>query len=220
MKRIGIMGGTFDPVHNGHLLLGRQAYEEYDLDEVWYMPSHIPPHKKDHSITPGEDRISMLRLALEDLPFCRVSDFEMKREGNTYTAQTLKLLTEQYPDASFFFIAGADSLFQMETWYHPEIVMSLATFLVSGREYESQELTLEQQADYLRRTYGARIHLLHNEEISVSSADIRKRAAEGRSISSFVPEQVEAYIRLHGLYGTCGTEKCAREEKENPHHGR
>ena len=80
MKRIGIMGGTFDPVHNGHLLLGRQARSEYGLDEIWYMPSHIPPHKKDHRITDGKDRLAMLELALEGIPFFSVSDFEMKRE--------------------------------------------------------------------------------------------------------------------------------------------
>ena len=109
MKRIGIMGGTFDPVHNGHLLLGRQARSEYGLDEIWYMPSHIPPHKKDHRITDGKDRLAMLELALEGIPFFSVSDFEMKREGNTYTAQTLELLKEEYPEDKFYFIIGADS---------------------------------------------------------------------------------------------------------------
>lgn len=115
MKRIGIMGGTFDPVHNGHLLLGRQARSEYGLDEIWYMPSHIPPHKKDHRITDGKDRLAMLELALEGISFSSVSDFEMKREGNTYTAQTLELLKEEYPEDKFYFIIGADSLFQLET---------------------------------------------------------------------------------------------------------
>lgn len=136
MKRIGIMGGTFDPVHNGHLLLGRQARSEYGLDEIWYMPSHIPPHKKDHRITDGKDRLAMLELALEGIPFFSVSDFEMKREGNTYTAQTLELLKEEYPEDKFYFIIGADSLFQLETWYHPEKVMELTSLLVSGREYD------------------------------------------------------------------------------------
>ena len=123
MKRIGIMGGTFDPVHNGHLLLGRQALSEYGLDQVWYMPSHIPPHKKDHRITDPKDRLAMLELALKGIPFFTVSDFEMKRDGNTYTAQTLELLKDAYPEDEFYFIIGADSLFQLETWYHPERVM-------------------------------------------------------------------------------------------------
>ena len=92
MRRIGILGGTFDPVHNGHLLLGEQAYREYGLDEIWFMPSHVPPHKKDHLITDGAARIRMLELATESIPYFTVSDFEMGREGNTYTAQTLALL--------------------------------------------------------------------------------------------------------------------------------
>ena len=106
MKRIGIMGGTFDPVHNGHLLLGQQAYREYGLEEIWYMPSHIPPHKRDHHVADGADRLAMLRLALEETPGFLVSDFEMRREGTTYTAQTLRLLKEQYPDTEFYFTSG------------------------------------------------------------------------------------------------------------------
>ena len=124
MRRIGILGGTFDPVHNGHLLLGEQAYREYGLDEIWFMPSHVPPHKKDHFITDGAARIRMLELATESIPYFTVSDFEMGREGNTYTAQTLALLKEAYPDIEVYFIIGADSLYQLESWYHPEQVMA------------------------------------------------------------------------------------------------
>ena len=173
MKRIGIMGGTFDPVHNGHLLLGRQARSEYGLDEIWYMPSHIPPHKKDHRITDGKDRLAMLELALEGISFSSVSDFEMKREGNTYTAQTLELLNEEYPEDKFYFIIGADSLFQLETWYHPEKVMELTSLLVSGREYDRAGRTLDQQISHLKSVYGAHIQVLHNPEMNVASARIR-----------------------------------------------
>lgn len=200
MKRIGIMGGTFDPVHNGHLLLGRQAYTEYGLDEIWYMPSHIPPHKKDHHVTDSEDRLQMLYLALQDIPYCRVSEFEMKREGNTYTADTLELLKEQYPEYQFYFIIGADSLYQLETWYHPEEVMRLTSFLVSGREYKSGGRTLTGQAAYLHEKYGADILILHNEEVDIASAEIRKRVSEGKDILKDVPAAVEAYIRSHRLY--------------------
>ncbi len=200
MKRIGIMGGTFDPVHNGHLLLGKQAYEEYGLDEIWYMPSHIPPHKKDRTITASEDRIEMLNLALKDLPYCVLSEFEMKREGNTYTAHTLALLKEAYPENEFYFIIGADSLFQIERWYHPEQVMALTTLMVSGREYDEAERTFDEQIAYLTKKYGAKILPLHNEEVDIASADIRKSISEGRDISQDVPKEVEQYIRDHGLY--------------------
>ncbi len=200
MKRIGIMGGTFDPVHNGHLLLGRQAYAEYNLDEIWYMPSHIPPHKKDRSITPSEDRIEMLRLALQDMPYCIVSEFEMKREGNTYTAHTLALLQEEYPEYQFYFIIGADSLFQIERWYHPEKVMALTTLMVSGRDYPEAERTIEEQIAYLEEKYGAKILQLHNEEVDIASAEIRRRIEEGKDVSKDIPKVVEEYIASRALY--------------------
>ena len=200
MKRIGIMGGTFDPVHNGHLLLGKQAYEEYDLDEIWYMPSHIPPHKKDRMITEEEARIEMLRLAIQDCPYFVLSDFEMKREGNTYTAHTLALLKEEYPDYQFYFIIGADSLFQIERWYHPEEVMKLTSLMVSGRDYPDAERTFDEQIAYLTEKYGAKIYPLHNEEVDIASSDIRKRIAEGKDITKDVPKAVEQYIKAHGLY--------------------
>lgn len=200
MKRIGILGGTFDPVHNGHLLLGKQAYQEYGLDTVWFMPSHIPPHKRDHRIASGEDRMKMLSLALAEYPYCEVSDFELIREGTTYTAQTLALLREQRPDDRFYFIIGADSLFQIESWYEPERVLSLAAFLVSGRDYESGGRTLSGQIGYLSEKYGAEIHILHNEEIDISSAEIRRRLAEGKSVRKDVPEPVLRYITDHKLY--------------------
>ena len=136
MKKIGIMGGTFDPIHSGHLMLGKQAYEEYDLDCVWYMPSRQPPHKKDHGITPAALRLEMVNLAVERTPFFSCSDFELRRkDGNTYTADTLRLLKEEYPDTEFYFIVGADSIFDIEKWYHPELVMKLADFYKTSTDY-------------------------------------------------------------------------------------
>ena len=202
MRRIGILGGTFDPVHNGHLLLGEQAYREYGLDEIWFMPSHVPPHKKDHLITDGAARIRMLELATESIPYFTVSDFEMGREGNTYTAQTLALLKEAYPDIEVYFIIGADSLYQLESWYHPEQVMAQAVLLVSGRTYEDGGVPLEDKVAYFNEKYNADIRILHNPKIDVASADIRKKAAEGRDLSKDIPAAVAEYIRETGLYLT------------------
>lgn len=151
-------------------------------------------------ITASEDRMEMLRLALKDLPYCVVSDFEMKREGNTYTAHTLALLKEEYPQHQFYFIIGADSLFQIEQWYHPEIVMALTSLMVSGREYEGTERSLDEQIAYLSEKYGAKICRLHNEEVDIASADIRKKVAENKEIRKEVPEAVARYIHEHGLY--------------------
>lgn len=201
MKRIGIVGGTFDPIHYGHLMLGRQAYQEYQLEEVWYMPSRQPPHKKDHTVTPSKDRVAMIRLAIGDVPYFSLSDFELKRkEGNTYTADTLTLLTEAYPDTEFYFIVGADSVYEIEKWYRPETVLKLATILAASREYEDERLSLEQQISYLRTKYGARIFRLHCREFDAASAEIRSMLAKGNPVAEWIPQQVEQYIAEHGLY--------------------
>ena len=104
MGNIGILGGTFDPIHNGHLWLGEEAYREYGLDQIWFMPSGRPPHKQDHPVTDGQMREDMVKLAIKGHPHFVYSDFELKRPGNTYTAQTLRLLKEQYPQHTFYFI--------------------------------------------------------------------------------------------------------------------
>ena len=145
MADIGILGGTFDPIHKAHLALGRQAYEQFHLDAVWFMPSNHPPHKKDHSVTAGEIRREMVSLAVRGIPGFVCSDFELRREGNTYTAKTLSLLSKEFPGDRFYFIIGADSLYEIESWYHPETVMALAVLLVAVRPYEQDHPSLEQQ---------------------------------------------------------------------------
>lgn len=200
MAKIGIMGGTFDPIHNAHLMLGRQAWEEYGLDEVWFMPSHTPPHKTDHLVTGTKDRCEMVKLAIAEYPYFRFSDFEISRTGNTYTAQTLQLLKEAYPEHTFFFIVGADSLYHIESWYHPELVLGHVTMLAAGRECEDASCSLEEQAEYLRNKYGAAIFLLHSDTMHVSSQELRERENLGLGIGDLVPASVERYIREHGLY--------------------
>lgn len=200
MAEIGIMGGTFDPIHNGHLLLGKQAYEEYGLDEVWFMPSGKPPHKSDHRVTEVGERCEMVRLAIAEYPYFVFSDFEVKRSGNTYTAQTLRLLNEAYPQHHFYFIIGADSLYEIEKWYHPQEVMEQTTLLVAGREYEGAPRTLEDQVSYLCGKYRASIRLLHCDEVDISSAQLREMEGRGRRLYKYVPKPVEQYIMARGLY--------------------
>lgn len=120
MARIGIMGGTFDPVHMGHLQIGRQAKEEYGLEQVWFMPSGQPPHKRDHKVTAAAHRCAMVELAIEGQNGFVLSRSEVERPGDTYTAQTLALLKEGYPGHDFYFIIGADSLYEIEKWFRPE----------------------------------------------------------------------------------------------------
>lgn len=209
MAKIGIMGGTFDPIHNGHLLLGRQAYEEYGLDFVWFMPSGQPPHKKDRHVSSMEDRCAMVKLAIEGQKGFVFSDFEVSREGNTYTAQTMKLLKEAYPQHEFSYIIGADSLYEMESWYHPAEVLASVPILVASREYDKEHPVMKKQIDYLIDRYGARIQILHCREINISSEEIRQAVGKGLFADDCVPKGVGQYIRSHCLYREPDTlQKC------------
>ncbi len=200
MANIGIVGGTFDPIHNGHLLLGRQAYEEYHLDSIWYMPSGQPPHKKSRIITDAKSRCDMVSLAIKGDEHFFLSKFETAREGNTYTAQTLKLLKEAYPEHEFFFIIGADSLYEIEHWYHPEQVLSSVIILAAEREYLKEHPSVDWQIAYLTEKYSCDIRKLHCQELDISSEEIRRMIGCREEISAFVPEKVEEYILCHHLY--------------------
>lgn len=201
MKKIGIMGGTFDPIHSGHLMLGKQAYEEYDLDCVWYMPSRQPPHKKDRHITSPADRLEMVRLAVESTPFFACSDFELCRtEGNTYTADTLLLLKQAYPDTEFYFIVGADSIFDIEKWYHPEIVTKNAVILAADRACGHDDVPFNRQIEYLTKKYDARICQLHSRRMDVSSQLLRQKIQNGEQVSRYIPDPVVQFIRERRLY--------------------
>lgn len=204
MGKIGIMGGTFDPIHNGHLMLGEQAYREYDLDEVWFMPSGQPPHKEGVHVTDSVLRLAMTEAAVENRPGLLCSDFEVKREGNTYTAQTLAMLHKIYPEHTFYFIIGADSLYEIENWYEPDRVLFQAVILVASREYEDADRSMERQITYLSTHYNADIRILHCSEMDISSAEIRQKIAMGLSVAADLPESVLTYINNLGLYQEMG----------------
>ncbi len=200
MSKIGILGGTFDPIHKGHLMLAKEAYYECDLDEVWIMPSNHPPHKKLNFVTESKIRAQMVEIAIEEIPYIKFSDFELNREGNTYTAQTLQLLKADNWVDQFYFIIGADSLYEIEEWYEPGNVMGLATLLVASREYRKHDKSIQQQANYLRDKYDANIILLHNENLDISSQEIRNLVKNQKDVSEFVPSKVIEYIVEHRIY--------------------
>jgi len=200
MARIGIMGGTFDPIHWGHLSIGRQARREWGLKEVWYMPSGQPPHKKDHQVTDGDKRCAMVKLAIAEYPYFRYSDFEIRRGGNTYTAQTMKALAKACPQHEFYFIIGADSLYELETWYHPREILDHSIVLAAEREYDNASRTMDEQIEYLKERFQADIRRLHSQEVHISSQELRDMRAEGKRLSKCVPACVEQYIEANGLY--------------------
>lgn len=200
MKKIGIMGGTFNPIHNGHLVLAQTAYEQFDLDQILFMPTKNPYYKKLNQSATLEDRTSMVKLAIEDNEAFSFSELELLRDGNTYTVETLKIMTKENPDVEYYFIMGADSLYHFETWKEPQEILNMAILLVAARDDVSSH-AIEGQIEYLENKYeNARIKCLLTPNLEISSNNLRKRCREGRSIRYLLPVQVEEYIREHGLY--------------------
>lgn len=198
-KRVGIMGGTFDPVHIGHLLIAEQSYRQYGLDYVIFMPAGHPPHKQDQNIVSSRDRLAMLRLATEDIPYFRVSDYELEKKGLSYTFETLSDLSGKFPETQYYFIMGADSIKDMDHWRHPEIILRLAHILAAVREDTDLD-ALENEADKLRKKYRGKISILGAPEMDISSRELRSRIASGQSIRFMVPEKVRNYIDYYHLY--------------------
>lgn len=198
-KKTGIMGGTFNPVHIGHLLLAENAKEAFGLDEILFVPSGLPYMKNGIEIADKWMRLEMTRLAVSDNPAFVLSSAEVEREGNSYTWETLELLREKEPETEFFFIEGADSLFAMESWKNPEIIFRDCTILAAVRDGKDDD-DLREQIARLEKKYGARIGLIGMKEISFSSTDIRERIRNGRSIRYMVPDKVIEYIKKYRLY--------------------
>lgn len=198
-NKIGIMGGTFSPIHTGHLLLAQWALEEARLDHVIFMPTGRSYMKQDSTLD-GHHRLQMVQLAIEGNPDFSVSDLEIKRGGNTYTYQTLIELKEIYPEDDFFFITGADCLFAIEKWKSPDLIFQNCTLIAAARNGESLSV-MQTKAAELTEKFQASIILLQFPNIEISSTAIRNMVAKGeRSIRYLVPDAVEAYIRKENLY--------------------
>lgn len=198
-KKTGIMGGTFNPVHVGHLLLAESARDSFGLDNILFIPSGRSYMKRETEVLDRHRRYEMTRLAIEDNPSFSISGIEVERRGNTYTCDTLAQLREMEPETDFYFIVGADSLFSMETWRKPECIFRDCTVLAAVREDKDRDM-LCQQILYLEEKFGARIRQIEFREIDISSTDIRMRLANGQSIRYMVPDRVISYIKEHHLY--------------------
>jgi len=194
--RVGILGGTFDPVHVAHLILAEEAREALGLDEVLFIPAGEPWRKSARAITPAEHRLAMLRLALEGNEAFGISDIELRRSGPTYTADTLEELAGERLDDEFYFIVGADALADLPNWHEPERIVAHAVLAVAPRELQEVNVVALNLPGLARR-----IQAFPLPRIDISSTDIRARVAAGASIRYLVPDAVERYIRAHGLYG-------------------
>lgn len=198
-NRVGIMGGTFNPIHFGHLMTGECAYEQFGLDKVLFMPSKTPPHKTIQEHISADDRASMVKLAIEGNPHFAFSGMELERSGVTYTVDTLRELHQMHPDCQYYFIIGADSLFDFAKWREPKEILKLATVLVASR-YGIAKEKLKEQADKLERMYGGNIQIVDMPTIDFSSSEIRTRRKEGKDVRYYVDEKVRIYIEEHELY--------------------
>lgn len=203
-RKIGIMGGTFDPIHVGHLILGEKAYEQLGLDSVWFMPSGNPPHKKNRrGRASDEERVEMVRRAIDGNSHFELSLIEMNEEGYTYTYRTLETLKEQNPDTDYYFIIGADSLYNFATWMEPKRICHACTVVVATRDHIPVQ-NLNQEMTYLSQQYGGCFIRLDTMNIDVSSQLLRQWLSEGKSLRYYVPDSVIAYIREQHIYQTTG----------------
>lgn len=199
-KRVGILGGTFDPIHYAHLILAEQAMEQFELDSVLIMPSAVPPHKDNQEVTSAFHRSRMVQLAIEDNSHLKYSSFELERQGPTYTSDTLMLLAKEHPECEYFFILGADSLFYLDKWHKPEQILSNAVILAAVRG-DAEKKDLEKQIKILKKRYPVcQIEILDTPHIEISSTMIRENVSQGKTIKYYVPKDVEKYIYQQKLY--------------------
>ena len=199
-NRIGVLGGTFDPIHNGHLAIASSAIASGVVDRIWFLPNPLPPHKAlPQDAATAYERVAMLKLAIKGFPNYEICDLELLKGTETYTYQTLPMLEERYPELSFAFMIGADSLFQIETWKCPELLLPCHAFLAACRD-DHDNAAVQKKAEELNRKYGAEIQLLKIPPTDVSSTRIRKKCRMHESIAADVPDAVAAYIADHDLY--------------------
>lgn len=198
-KQIGIMGGTFDPVHNAHLVLAEQAYSQFSLDEVWMMPNGNPPHKREYSQADVGHRMEMIRLAIQNVPYLRLCGLEQSENSYHYTYETMSVLNSTYPDHQFYFIMGADSLFDFEDWKEPAIICRECVLLAATRDHCRKEKILR-RIEELKEKYNADIRILNTPNMDVASEEIRRKIQQKEDIAGMVPEDVAKYIRQNHLY--------------------
>jgi nicotinate-nucleotide adenylyltransferase len=221
-KRIGLFGGTFNPIHLGHLRGAEDIRESFGLDRVVFLPAAIPPHKLRDDVIEPRPRLEMVKLATLANPFFSVSDVEIERSGKSYSIDTLRYFREGQPD-SFFFILGMDAFVEIETWKEYQKLFSLCNFIVMARPGSGKPPPSSQLPDVLVSSFHydqkGRVwlhesgHTLHVKEITfldISSTRIRELVEKGKSVKYLVPPDVEVYIRTHGLYQS---EKRVGEEK-------
>lgn len=197
--KVGLMGGTFNPIHNAHLLLAKKAKEQFLLDKVLFIPSGVSYFKRNQNVLSAKIRYEMTELAIKNIDGFDISSIETDRGGDSYSYETVLELKKINPDWEMYFIMGADSLMMIDTWKCPDLLMKHCHLIVTVRDEVDRNL-LDARIKYLEETFGASILTLYLDKIDLSSTMIRQYVKEGKSIQEFVPEQVNLYIKNHQLY--------------------
>lgn len=198
MKKIAIFGGTFNPIHLGHIRLAMAFQERFQFDKVLLIPTEIPPHKQAPDLAPDKHRYQMCRLAVKDDPCFEVSDIELKRKTKSYTYDTLKRLKSVYEDAEFFLIMGSDMFLTFMQWYRAAEMLSMVTLLTAAREPDEMEMLVQCQRKLEQK--GGKSFILDVAPMVISSTEVRERIRSGKSLTGYLDENVIQYIYEHGLY--------------------
>lgn len=214
-KKIGVLGGTFNPIHAGHLLLANWAREEAGLDEILFIPTGRSYQKNDEEVASPRQRLEMLRLALEGKAGFRISEMEIRRPGNSYTYATMEALGRELPFAELWFILGADCLHRMEDWVYPERIFGACTILAASRNGSPME-ELQAKKHQLEERFGARIKLMSFPAIEISSTMIRDRIRRGLSLEYLLPDPVISYIKKERLYENIGKQADPQADEKMP----
>lgn len=197
--KTGIYGGTFNPIHNGHLHIVEEFRRGLGLDRVLLIPTRVPPHKAAADLASAGERFSMCRLAAQGKPWLELSDIEMRREGKSYTAETLEELSALYPQDQFYLLMGEDMFLTLGRWYRPETIFSLASVCTTPRSPDGLDALRQKALEYTGR-FQARCFLEHIPYLPISSTQVRQAVARGEDVSGLVPQAVAAYMKERGLY--------------------
>lgn len=198
-KRLGVMGGTFDPIHNGHLVLAENARVEFELDDIIFIPTGNPPHKDKNKISFTNHRYEMVLLATNSNPCFNLSSMEMEQSNITYTVDTVEYIQNKYENIEIYFILGADSFCNIRMWKDYKKLLSLCNIIIAKR-LDTDDNILNQKLDSFKQVYRDSIYILQAPLIDISSTDIRKRVKKGMTIKYLVPEAVELFIEKNNLY--------------------
>lgn len=197
-QKIAMFGGTFNPIHRGHVFLAEEFQRALDLDKVLLIPTNVPPHKQASDLASGEERLEMCRRAVEGYPHIAVSDIEMRREGKSFTVDTLHQLQEIYPGAQLYLIMGADMFLSLHHWRNFEEILRIAVICAAPRN-ETDGVELNRCGEALKE-YGARYFILPQQPPTVSSTEIRERIARGEDTGGLLPSAVREFIEEKKLY--------------------